>query len=108
MLFMIWRRIDVAKLIWSKVNSTKECCKIVINSTIIGNLVVDVDPVHDKKWMASFQGFFNNNLFCFKNKYFDTYGFNTKEDAKSVIINEFKNLVEKNYKLFSQLNEVIS
>ena len=104
---MMWRKSNVSKLIWTKVNPTKECCKIIVNSIVVGNLVVDVDPIHDKKWMASFQGFFNNSLFCFKNKCFETYGFNTKEDAKSVIINEFKYLVEKNYKLFLQLNEVI-
>ena len=45
---------------------------------------------------------------CKKNKCFDAYGFNTKEEAKSIIIKQFKSLVEKNYKLFSKLNEVVS
>ena len=106
--FTMWRKINVSQLIWNRINSTKECCKIIINTTIVGELIVDVDPIHFKKWMCSFQGFFNNSLFCFKNKCFEAYGFNTKEEAKSIIIKQFKSLVEKNYKLFSKLNEVVS
>lgn len=106
--FTMWRKINVSQLIWNRINSTKECCKIIINATIVGELIVDVDPIHLKKWMCSFQGFFNNSLFYFENKCFDAYGFNTKEEAKSIIIKQFKSLVEKNYKLFSKLNEVVS
>ena len=93
------------KIIWSKLTETKESCDITINSVIVGKLIIDKDPIDNKKWMCSFVGFPYRQIFCFDNKYTEMYGLHSKEIAKREIINQFKKIVNTLYIFSSEISK---
>ena len=57
----------MSNIIWSKITEDKEVCSIIVNSVIIGKLIIDKDPMDSRKWMCSFEGFPYRQIFCFDN-----------------------------------------
>ena len=93
------------KIIWSKITETKEVCSINVNSVVVGKLIVDKDPIDNKKWMCAFEGFPYRQIFCFDNKYTEMYGLHSKEIAKREIINQFKKIVNTLYIFSSEISK---
>lgn len=95
----------MSNIIWSKITETKEVCSINVNSVVVGKLIVDKDPIDNKKWMCSFEGFPYRQFFCFDNKYTEMYGLHSKEIAKREIINQFKKIVNTLYIFSSEISK---
>lgn len=92
-------------LIWRKITGDKEVCDIIINSVIVGKLIIDKDPINPKKWMCSFEGFPYRHIFCFDNKYTEMYSLHSKEIAKKEIINQFKKIINTLYVFSSEISK---
>ena len=92
-------------LIWRKITEDKEICDIIINSVIVGKLIIDKDPINPKKWMCSFEGFPYRHIFCFDNKYTEMYSLHSKEIAKKEIINQFKKITNTLYVFSSEISK---
>ena len=97
--------LHMKNLIWRKITGDKEVCDIIINSVIVGKLIIDKDPmdIHNNKWMCSFEGFPYRQIFCFDNKYLEMYGLPSKEIAKREIINQFKKIINTLYVFSSEI-----
>ena len=95
----------MSNIIWSKITETKEVCSINVNSVVVGKLIVDKDPIDNKKWTCSFEGFPYRQIFCFDNKYTEMYGLHSKEIAKKEIINQFKKIVNTLYVFSSEITK---
>lgn len=95
----------MSNIIWSKITETKEVCSITVNSVIVGRIVVDKDPIDNKKWMCAFEGFPYRQIFCFDNKYTEMYGLHSKEIAKREIINQFNKIVNTLYIFSSEISK---
>lgn len=93
------------KIIWSKLTETKEVCSITINSVIVGRLMIDKDPINNKKWMCAFENFPYHRLFCFDNKYSEMYGLHSKEIAKREILKQFKKIINTLYIFSSEISK---
>ena len=95
--------LHMKNLIWRKINDNKEVCDIIINSVIVGKLIVDKDPITPNKWMCSFEGFPYHQIFCFDNKYRERYGLHSKELAKNEVVNQLKKIIDTLYMFSSQM-----
>ena len=95
----------MSNIIWSKITETKEVCSINVNYVVVGKLIVDKDPIDNKKWMCAFEGFPYRQIFCFDNKYTEMYGLHSREIAKREIINQFKKVTNTLYILSSQITK---
>lgn len=93
------------KIIWSKITEAKEICTITINSTVIGKLIVDKDPIDNKKWMCSFEGFPYRQIFCFDNKMDELHGLYSKEIAKKEIFNQFVKVIKTLHIFASEISK---
>ena len=93
------------KIIWSKITETKEVSNITVNSVIVGRLMVDKDPMDNKKWMCSFEGFPYRQIFCFDNKYAEMYGLHSKQNAKEEVINQLKKIINTLYTFSSEISK---
>ena len=91
-------------LIWRKITGDKEVCDIIINSVIVGKLIIDKDPITPNKWMCSFEGFPYRHLFCFDNKYTEMYNLYSREIARKQIAMQFEKIINTLYMFSSAIS----